>query len=116
MKERAATLTVFGKITYAAENGAELKALIYALKRITQKCDLLIYTESNYVAAGFRLGWSEDWKRSGWKNAKGKEVANKEEWQELLILLNGQQFDFKVKEEHEYRQWLQREVKRIKEA
>lgn len=38
-------------------NRAELAAIIKALKRMNEKCELTIFTESSYVANAFNSGW-----------------------------------------------------------
>ena len=105
-----ATLTKIEYIKDVTENKSELMAIIGALKRLKGKCELTIYTESSHVAAGFQNGWIDNWIQSEWKNAKGKDVANKEEWQEMHHLLNEQEFELRVSEEHSYKEWLKKEV------
>lgn len=99
-------------IQNATPNCAELKVIIEALKRMNQKCELTIYTESNYVAAGFNNGWLSSWKANGWKTARGKEISNKDEWSELDKLLEGHIVTIKTNENHSYRKWLKTEVSR----
>ena len=92
---------------------AELTVLIEALKRMTKKSRLTIYTDSPYVAAGYNAGWVVGWKANDWKNVKGNEVSNRQQWEELDKLLEGhEEYVFKVGEPHSYRMWLEREVER----
>lgn len=95
-------------------NAAELLAVKEALRRMRKKCGLTIYTESSYVAAGFTAGWVKKWKENEWKTARGREVTNREIWEELDSLLNGHEYEFKVLEPHEYRLWMKREAERKK--
>ena len=37
-----------------------------------------IFTDEGLVESAFRNKWIENWNESGWKNAKGKDVANAE--------------------------------------
>lgn len=100
----------------ATPNHAELKVVIKALERMRQKCSLTIYTESSYVAAGYNSGWVVSWKENGWKTARGKEVSNREQWEQLDNLLCGHEFTFRSGADHPYRRWLAGEVeKRAKE-
>lgn len=79
---------------------SELYVLERALSRITTMYEVHVYTECEFVAAGFEQGWLDEWMRNGWKNASNKDVSNKEEWQALLALV--QKYDhymvFHVKE------------------
>lgn len=104
-----ATLTKFEQIE-ASKNTAELTAVLEAVKRLKQECNLMIYTDSEYVAAGFEQGWIENWEEQGWTTAKGKEVVNKELWIELKARI-GLEVIFQVKENHSYRAWLETQVK-----
>lgn len=93
------------------QNRAELLALLKALTSMKQKCELNIYTESMYLKNGIE-SWSSGWIAKGWKNAKGEPVANSEEWQETLILLNGNNILFHIKEQHEFKKVMQVEIER----
>lgn len=109
------TLTKYEHIENATPNEAELMAVIKALQRMTEKCELTICTESTYVASGYNSGWVDSWKSCDWKTAKGKEVSNKTEWQQLDKLLEGHEYTFMAKEQHSYRQWLIDTVNKAKE-
>lgn len=65
-------------------NRMELTAVIEALKRLNQKCDITICTDSKYVADAFLQGWIWNWMKNGWKKADKKPVLNPELWQELI--------------------------------
>lgn len=103
------TFTKTAEILNATANQSELRILIMALKRLTKKCSLTIYTESGYVAAGIEE--LSRWQENGWKTSRGTDVANKEEWLETAELLNGHAFSVTT-ENHEYRAWLRNEVTR----
>ena len=72
-------------------NQADLQALHGALTHLTRSCRLVIHTGSAYIEKGFTK-WMSGWARAGWKNAKGKPVANRKEWLEVLKILNGKPF------------------------
>lgn len=95
---------------------AELHALKKALKRINTKCELHIYTECEYVAAGFGK-WIEDWKTNNWQTKRGEVVKNSKEWQELDKLV--QKYEhvlvFHVKEHHSFKNWLIDNLEKEKE-
>ena len=92
---------------------AELEVLIKALKRLKEKCILSIYTESEYLNMGIgerRL--VDKWQENEWKAGKNVAVKNKEKWQELLILLNGNDYQIFLKQPHAYVKKLHEEIKR----
>lgn len=63
-------------------NRMELTAVIQALTTLKRHCDVVIYTDSEYVRKGI-TEWMSNWKRRGWKTADGKPVKNVELWQQL---------------------------------
>lgn len=46
-----------------------------------------IYTDVELVNTAFKNKWFEKWHDAEWKNAKGEQIANSEEWQHLWKLL-----------------------------
>ena len=96
----------------ATANEAALIAIIMAIQHITMPCDLEIYTESRFVASAF--GWLPGWKENDWKTAKGKEVAHKEQWQQLDNLITGRNITIHCQEDNSFRKWQKFELKRWK--
>ena len=84
----------------------ELHVLKKALARINTMCEVHLYTECEYIAAGFEK-WLEEWKKDNWKTARGEEVKNSGDWQELdaLVQQYGHEIVLHVKEDHSYKKW-----------
>ena len=112
MLEEPVTLTATKKLENATENQAELTAIIEALGHMQMKCNLNIYTDNDQIPAALKNGWVTSWQQAGWKNAKGKPVANQAEWQKMTELLVGNEVEWHVREHHSYRKWLLAEIKR----
>ena len=68
-------------------NRMELTAAIQALAALNRACDVVLYTDSQYVKNGI-TGWVHGWKKNGWRTADKKPVKNAELWQELDALRN----------------------------
>lgn len=64
-------------------NRMELQAVIEGLGKLSEVCRVHITTDSRYVMDGFEKGWLKNWKKKGWRTAKGDPVKNKELWQAL---------------------------------
>ena len=94
-------------------NEAALLAIIKALEHITMPCDMEIYTESRFIASAF--GWLPGWKGNDWKTAKGKDVAHKDEWQQLANLIEGRKVTIHCQEDNSFRKWQRFELERIKD-
>ena len=67
-------------------NRMELTAVIEALKKLKEPCEVTLTTDSKYVADGLSKGWAESWKRNGWRKADKKPALNADLWDELLEL------------------------------
>lgn len=106
------TQTFFGALAKCTSVHAELKAFIYALRKLKKPCDLTIYMDGAYVKSG--IGWVSGWIKSGWLNARGMQVAYKEEWQEVMELLGKHLYHFEIKQPHSYKSWLIAETERRK--
>lgn len=77
-------------------NKMELQAVISALHEVrSHKKEVFVYTDSVYVIRGITQ-WIWGWKKRGWTNAEGGEVANREHWQELDQLVRARGTEGKI--------------------
>lgn len=106
-----ATLTKHGSLEDVSDVQANLQVIIKALQRLKEKCKVTIYTECQAVKTGIEE-WIPKWKSQEWTNAKGKEVANKKEWQEMAYLLGVHVILIKAEEQHSYRYWIKTETEK----
>ena len=65
----------------------ELMAAIVSLEALTQPCDVVLSTDSQYVRQGI-TSWIHNWKKRGWKTADKKPVKNVDLWQRLDLALS----------------------------
>jgi ribonuclease HI len=63
----------------------ELLAAVTALESLEECHDVALFTDSAYLCDCFTLGWWHQWLWNGWRNSKGKAVANQDLWIRLLI-------------------------------
>jgi ribonuclease HI len=63
-------------------NRMELMAAIQALAALNRPCDVVLYTDSQYVRKGI-LEWLPQWKQRNWRTADKKPVKNVDLWQAL---------------------------------
>ncbi len=71
---------------HTTNNRMELMACIEGLRQLKEPCDVLIQTDSQYLARAFQDGWLEKWQKNGWKTSGKQPVKNRELWEELLKL------------------------------
>ena len=89
---------ISGGAKETTNNIMELTAVVEGLKMLKYPCEVELYSDSAYIVNAFNQGWIYNWKKKNWKTADGKEVKNKEIWQELYELTKTHKVTFnKVK-------------------
>ncbi len=73
---------LFGGAALTTNNRMELTAVIEALKTLKRTCNVVVFTDSQYVRQGI-TEWIHGWKLRGWKTADKKAVKNVDLWQQL---------------------------------
>lgn len=73
---------LFGGAMDTTNNRMELMAAIEALAALTESCQIILTTDSQYVRKGI-TEWMTGWKRNGWKTSAKKPVKNADLWQQL---------------------------------
>lgn len=81
-KER---IDLIGAERNTTNNRMELLAVVNCFTKIPIACTVTIFTDSTYVKDGFTK-WVRKWQRTGWKNHQGREVKNRDLWEQLLAL------------------------------
>ncbi|PIX60137.1 MAG: ribonuclease HI [Lysobacterales bacterium CG_4_10_14_3_um_filter_64_11] len=71
-----------GNAPDTTNNRMELLAAIMALEALSEPCDVVLHTDSQYVQKGISE-WLAGWQRRGWKTAGGDPVKNQDLWQRL---------------------------------
>ena len=63
-------------------NRMELMAAIMALETLTEGCEVVLHTDSQYVRQGITL-WMPNWLRRNWRTSGGDAVKNRDLWERL---------------------------------
>jgi ribonuclease HI len=82
---------ISGGDSESTNNRMELTAVIEALRALKEKCDVTIFTDSEYVKNAFTQKWIDGWIKKGWKTASRQPVKNQDLWRTLIDLVNGHQ-------------------------
>lgn len=71
-----------------------------------------IYSDESYLKSDFENKWLENWTANDWKNAKGKDVADAQLWQQItkLIQKSGKRVIF-TSAKSSYYEWMQLQMK-----
>jgi ribonuclease HI len=73
---------LFGGAPATTNNRMELQAAIEALRALSRNCEVVIWTDSEYVKKGM-TEWLPGWKARGWRTAAKAPVKNADLWQAL---------------------------------
>ncbi|HOK09268.1 MAG TPA: ribonuclease HI [Candidatus Hydrogenedens sp.] len=77
---------ISGSEENTTNNRMELRAAVEALKALKRKCEVIVYTDSEYLKKGM-TEWLPKWMDNGWKTTKG-DVKNADLWFELKSLID----------------------------
>jgi ribonuclease HI len=78
-----------GPAENTTNNRMELIAVIRGLEALKRSCDVVVFTDSEYVRRGL-VDWMPKWKANGWRRREGSEwkpVKNEELWKRLDELI-----------------------------
>ena len=68
-------------------NRMEIRAVIAALEALTEPCELVVHSDSQYVVNAIQQGWAKKWRANGWMRNRKEEALNPDLWGRLLELL-----------------------------
>ncbi|MCM1285226.1 MAG: ribonuclease HI [Acetobacter sp.] len=75
-------------------NRMELTAVIEALSKLKEPCQVTLTTDSKYVCDAVTKGWVYSWKKNNWKKADKKPALNIDLWEKLLPILDEHKVEF----------------------
>ena len=79
-------------------NRMEMQAVIEALSRLKEPCEIDLYSDSAYIVNAFQNNWIDSWQKKNWKTSDNKEVKNIDLWLKILELSSKHKINwFKVK-------------------
>lgn len=73
-----------GKETDTTFNRMSLIAALEGIEILKEPCQIKLYTQCRFLKNCIEQDSVEKWQRQEWKNARGKDVAHKELWQQFL--------------------------------
>lgn len=65
-------------------NRMEMMAVIEALSRLKEPCEIDLYSDSAYVVNAFLQGWIPNWIAHNWRTADNKPVKNDDLWRKIV--------------------------------
>jgi len=75
-----------GGYRLTTNNRMEMWAAIAALEALRFPCRVTLYSDSQYLVKGLRLGWARRWRANGWMKQDKSPALNADLWERLLDL------------------------------
>ena len=73
---------IYGGEKATTNNRMEMTAAIRALEALRERCEVALFTDSQYLRMGI-TEWLANWKLRGWRTSDRKPVKNQDLWQRL---------------------------------
>jgi ribonuclease HI len=83
-----------GGFRLTTNNRMELMAVIEGLKALKKKCNVILYSDSQYVVGALSKGWANQWRSKGWRRSNKEIALNSDLWELLLDLADQQEVKF----------------------
>ena len=84
-----------GGFRLTTNNRMELLACIKGLDSLTEKSDVILFSDSQYVVNAIEKGWAKKWQANDWKAKDGSMRTNHDLWTILLSLCEKHDVEFK---------------------
>ncbi|MBW3622598.1 MAG: ribonuclease HI [Armatimonadetes bacterium] len=77
---------ISGGFRLTTNNRMEIMAAIVGLQALRYKCDVTLYTDSQYLVDSIMKGWAQRWRANRWMRNKKEKALNTDLWERLLDL------------------------------
>ena len=86
---------ISGGFLKTTNNRMELTAAIVGLQTLRQRCDVVLFSDSEYLVNAMSKGWAKRWKSTGWRRNHKERALNPDLWDRLLDLCDDHKVEFK---------------------
>ena len=76
-------------------NRMEIRAAIAGLESLKERCQVTLYSDSQYLVKAMSQGWAQRWHEKGWKRNKRDKALNPDLWNRLLDLCECHEVEFR---------------------
>jgi ribonuclease HI len=84
-----------GGFRLTTNNRMELLAAIKGLEMLKQPCQVILYSDSQYLVKAMMEGWVVAWKKKDWWRTNQERAVNADLWERLLDLCQIHQVEFR---------------------
>lgn len=89
-----------GGFRLTTNNRMELMAAIVGLETLKSRCEVTLYSDSQYMVDGMQKGWAKQWRSKGWRRSNKEVAMNADLWEKLLNLSDYHKVDFEWVQSH----------------
>jgi ribonuclease HI len=83
-----------GGFCRTTNNRMEILAAIIALRALKVRCEVTLYSDSQYLINAVEKGWLKRWQAKGWIKSDKEPVVNPDLWKQLLEQLSRHHISF----------------------
>jgi len=84
-----------GGFQCTTNNRMEMMGAIVALETLKEPCQVVLYSDSQYVVNAISKGWAKRWRAQGWMRNKTDAAVNPDLWERLLDLCDRHRVEFR---------------------
>ena len=85
---------ISGGYRKTTNNRMEIMAAIVGLEALKKKCEVTLYSDSEYLVNAMSRGWAKRWRANVWKRNKREKALNPDLWERLLQLCEYHEVQF----------------------
>jgi ribonuclease HI len=85
---------LFGGFRLTTNNRMELTGAIRALDALKVRCQVQLFSDSQYLVNGMTKGWARRWQANGWRRKDNGLAENADLWEQLLLLCEKHRVEF----------------------
>lgn len=86
---------ICGGFRKTTNNRMEITAVIEGLSALKEQCEVVVFTDSQYVSDAINKGWIYGWRHKNWIRKNNMPVPNADLWKKILTLLAAHKVTFK---------------------
>ncbi len=86
---------LLGGFQETTNNRMEIMAAIRGIEALKNESDVTLFSDSKYIVNGISKGWAAGWRAKAWKSQNGELRLNFDLWEQLLVLCERHNVDFR---------------------
>ena len=101
----------YASVGEVTQNSIVLTALVKALERMRESCEITIYEDSRYISNMFAMGQLKTWYLNDFCNAQGKKIVDADKWKKVEELCRQHVVTVEYYTRHQFTDHMMDEIK-----